>query len=251
MALFESNAHFERNINQATNWTSEEDAQLKALIKEGKTLHFIAKEMKRKPFAIIMHIRYMTGFESHDTKGTKPEKLKDQTATLQEVYTERMQKWSDDDNVRLAQKYENGENIYQLSAYFHRSLSGILMHLQELYKSKKSLESLFDRTKVYVGRTRIINPVEKKTTEHIPEPGAIIPEAEETPKADYTKYAEEQRALYENFGKRWTKDDMKLLEILFVEKECSIEILSQVFRHNPKGITLKLVAMGLMEAPTE
>lgn len=42
-----------------------------------------------------------------------------------------------------------------------------------------------------------------------------------------------------------------LLEILFVEKECSIEILSQVFRRNPKGITLKLVAMGLMEAPTE
>lgn len=45
----------------------------------------------------------------------------------------------------------------------------------------------------------------------------------------------------------WKKDDVGLLKLLFVDKECSLDVLSAVFRRSPHAIQMKLEIMGLLE----
>lgn len=236
MAQFESKEHFERRVKQFKRWSPEEDIVLKDLIKQGKLLKEIADILGKSMFAVIMRTRHISGFENLNAKGSMPDNYYDETASLQDVYTERMQKWSDIDNERLKLLYSQGENIYNLAHFFHRSPLGVLMHLQELYISPKELTGLFNHAKQFVGKKRIINPVIQEQE----------PEAE-TVEIDWKKYHEEQKELYPNHGKHWEKNDVKLLKLLFVEKDCSLDILSAVFRRSPHAIQMKLEIMGLLE----
>ena len=73
MAMFEHKSHYVKSIKTLLSWRPDQDDSLKALIKEGKTLHFIAKEIRKKPFAIIMRMRYISGYEQRDSIWTMPD----------------------------------------------------------------------------------------------------------------------------------------------------------------------------------
>lgn len=157
MARFESRDHYERRVKQLFQWSTEEDIQLKKLLKEGKVLKDIGDILDRSMFAIVARTRYISGFENSSVKGSKPKNLYDENYSLQEVYTERMQRWSNLDNEKLKMLYSQGENIYNLAYEFNRTPRGVLMHLQDLYESPKELAVLFEYAKQFVGRKRIIN----------------------------------------------------------------------------------------------
>lgn len=171
MALFENKDYIESNVKQMRDWTPEETESLKSLIKEKRSLSEIARTLNKKDFAVIMRTRFISGFENKNTKGTKPKNFYDDTASMQEVYTERMQRWSDNDNILLKRMYKDGENIYTLAKYFHRSPKGVLMHLQEIFSAKEMIE-LFNTAAKLVG-------MKKNSVTHIVEEVSMSPDEPE------------------------------------------------------------------------
>lgn len=155
--MIEEKPHYVKSIKTLLAWRPDQDDCLKALIKEGKSLHVIAKEMRKKPFAVIMRMRYISGYEQRDSIWTMPEKYNDPTASWNDIYEERGLKWTAEDNLTLLNKFNNGENISNLSKFYHRSLKAIILHIQELYDSPKQMEELFNFTKQFIGRKRIVN----------------------------------------------------------------------------------------------
>jgi len=63
---------------------------------------------------------------------------------------------------------------------------------------------------------------------------------------DWEKYNEEQRKLYPNHGKAWTKEEESLLILLYVEKKCSIDTLTSVFNRNRNAIVRKLINLDII-----
>lgn len=244
MAYFD-NIKFEKTIKQARHWTDEQDAKLKELCRTDASVFEVARTLDKHPFAIILRIRHLSGYESNNAKGTKPKNFYDQNVSLQEVYTERMQKWSDSDNAILKDKFHNGENIFTLAAHFHRSPLAILMHLQELYREKRDMSEIYKYTKQFMGRTRIVYQKEKEQKE-VSEPKAEPAMAHQTAETDWETYNEEQKKLFPNHGTPWTEEDEQLLTILFTKKECSIDTLTRVFKKNHNAIQRKLERMGLL-----
>lgn len=155
MALFENKDNIESKVKQMREWTTEETEVLKSMIKEKRPLGEIAKALNKKDFAVIMRTRYISGFEDRNAKGTKPKNFYDDTASVQDKYPERMQRWSDDDNVTLKRLYIGGDNIFTLAHHFHRTPKGVLMHLQEIFTAKEKVE-LFNSAAQLVGMKRVI-----------------------------------------------------------------------------------------------
>lgn len=151
MALFENKSHYVKSIETLVSWRPDQDNHLKALIKEGKSLYDIAKALRKKPFAIIMRMRYISGYEKEDSIWTMSGNYKDS------VHEEMGFKWTDEDNLTFLNKYKNGENLSNLSKFYHRTFRAVLLHIQELYDSPREMEDLFNFTKQFVGRKRIVN----------------------------------------------------------------------------------------------
>ena len=243
MAYFE-NKQFMKTVKQARLWTDEQDAQLKQLCKTDESVFEVARTLDKHPFAVILRMRFLSGYESRNAKGTKPKDFYDQNVSLQGLYPERMQKWSDSDNAILRNKFHNGENLFTLAAHFRRSPLAILMHLQELYHDKRDMSELYKYTKQFMGRTRIVYQKEEVKKE-VPQPKAEPIEASQSGETDWEAYTEEQKKLFPNHGTPWTEEDEQLLTILVTKKECSIDTLSRVFKKNHNAIQRKLERMQL------
>ena len=157
MAQFDRHTdNFVVHYIQGKYWTQTEDLELKRLVRQGKSLGEIAIKLMKKKFSVIMRLRVLSNLEKEYDEDLLPEKSVSQVYSMQQIYKERMQKWSDTDEMRLKSMYCNGANILELTKEFHRSPRGILMHLQEVFTQKDYIE-LFNKAAFCLGKTRIIH----------------------------------------------------------------------------------------------
>lgn len=60
------------------------------------------------------------------------------------------------------------------------------------------------------------------------------------------KYNDEQKKNYKNHGKSWEKEEEELLNLLYVEKKCSLDILSISLERNRNEIIRKLTELNIL-----
>lgn len=135
-----------------TYWTEGRKEQLKAMIKERKTLAEIVGAFPDKTaMAIIFEVRRISCLGDLPCRDEEAmHRRYDSRLAKREVYVEANRRWEPNDNIRLKRLFQERLNIYDICARLGRTEPALYHQMEKLYASPKERETLFNEIAFYV-----------------------------------------------------------------------------------------------------
>lgn len=79
---------------ETKNWTTQDDSLLRDYVKSNMNLREICESLGRSEMAVILRVRYLSGFENRYNWDEVSSLFDDQNLSLNDIYKRRNQRWT-------------------------------------------------------------------------------------------------------------------------------------------------------------
>lgn len=145
---------------ETKNWTTQDDSLLRDYVKSNMNLREICESLGRSKMAVILRVRYLSGFENRYNWDEVSSLFDDQNLSLNDIYKRRNQRWTKEEDNTLLNMFRNAKNVREIAYKLDRSVSSIISRLYAIHDNGMKLEALFKENKRFLSMVRIKREVD-------------------------------------------------------------------------------------------
>lgn len=145
---------------ETKNWTTQDDSLLRDYVKSNMNLREICESLGRSEMAVILRVRYLSGFENRYNWDEVSSLFDDQNLSLNDIYKRRNQRWTKEEDNTLLNMFRNAKNVREIAYKLDRSVSSIISRLYAIHDNGMKLEALFKENKRFLSMVRIKRAVD-------------------------------------------------------------------------------------------